>query len=147
GRAPVVSTVLGADYVGAGGRPSGVIPAAGTAQFAYQSRLFYGSYGQMRFATNPSSPSFRQWAIDYTKRYLAAHPLLSGLFVDNSTGSPLVSQAGVAESIAAYTNDYGSLLKVVGQAIAPKWLLANTAGGGLGTDPVVSQNAAYFEEF
>jgi hypothetical protein len=147
GTAPVVSTMLGADYVGAGGRPYGVIPAPGTTPFAYQTRLFYGSYGQMRFATNPSNPYFRQWVTDYTKRYLAAHPLLSGLFVDNSTGNPLVSQTTVAESIASYTNDYGSLLKVVGQAIGPKWLLANTAGGGLSTDPVVSQNAAYYEEF
>jgi hypothetical protein len=146
GRAPVVSTILGADYVHADGRTYGIIPAQGTTQFAYQSRLFYGIYGQMRFETNPSNPFFRQWAIDYTTRYLAAHPRLSGLFVDNSAGSPLVSQGVVAESIASYTNDYGSLLKAVGQAIAPHWLLANTAGGGLTADPVVSQNVAYFEE-
>jgi hypothetical protein len=146
GRAPVASTILGADYVNAGGRTWGTIPAAGTTQFAYQSRLFYGSYGQMRFAANPSNPYFRQWAIDYTKRYLASHPLLSGLFVDNSAGGSLVSQGRVAESIASYTTDYGSLLKAVDQAIAPKWLLANTAGGGLGADPVVSQGVGYFEE-
>jgi hypothetical protein len=100
----------------------------------------------MRFATNPSNPYFRQWAIDYTKRYLAAHPNARGLFVDNSAGNPLVAQGVVAESIASYTQDYGSLLKAIGQSISPNWLLANTAGGGLSADPIVSQNLAYFEE-
>ncbi|HEY7426036.1 MAG TPA: Ig-like domain-containing protein, partial [Gemmataceae bacterium] len=32
------------------------------AYFAYQSRLF--TYGSMRFVTNPSSPAFREWAIN-----------------------------------------------------------------------------------
>jgi hypothetical protein len=145
-RAPVVSTILANDYVHAGGRTWGTIPGPSQAQFPYQTRLFYGSYGQMRFATNPSNPYFRQWAIDYTRRYLAAHPNARGLFVDNSAGNPLVAQGVVAEAIASYTQDYGSLLKAIGQSISPNWLLANTAGGGLNADPVVSQNLAYFEE-
>jgi hypothetical protein len=147
GRTPVVNRILGADYVNAHGSTSGVIPAAGTAQFAYQTRLFYASYGQMRFATNPSNPYFRQWAIDYTQRYLASHPFTAGLFVDNSGGNPIVSQNQVAESIASYTADYGSLLNAIGKAIAPNWLMANTSGSGLGSDPVVSGSPAYFEEF
>jgi hypothetical protein len=148
GKAPIVSTILGEDYTGADSGTTGVIPVAGSdPRFAYQSRLFYGSYGQMRFATNPSNPYFRAWAIDYTQRFLAAHPLVDGFFVDNSGGSPLVSQSGVKESISTYTNDYGSLLSAIGRAIAPNWILANTAGGGIASDPVVSQNTAYFEEF
>jgi hypothetical protein len=147
GRAPVVNTILGADYVKAGGGTSGVIPALGTSQFAYQSRLFYASYGQMRFATNPSNPYFQQWAIDYTKRYLAAHPTLTGLFVDNSGDNVPAAQSQVSESIATYAASYGSLLGAVGKAIAPDLLMANTSGAGDGADPVVSNTAAYFEEF
>src|SRR5208283_2833461 len=74
GTAPVASTILGDDYVNANGTDSGVIPAFDmsadvnhtgyltdaeyakrapgmNARFLYQSRAFYGSYGQMRFAT------------------------------------------------------------------------------------------------
>ena len=147
GRAPVVNTILGDDYVNAGGGTSGVIPALGTAQFAYQSRLFYASYGQMRFATNPSNPYFRAWAIQYTESYLAANPTLTGLFVDNSGDNVPAAQSQVSESIATYAADYGSLLGAIGQAISPDWLLANTAGGGVGADPVVEDTAGYFEEF
>ncbi len=147
GRAPVVNTILGADYVNAGGGTSGVIPPLSTAQYPYQSRLFYASYGQMRFATNPSNPYFRQWALDYTRRYLAAHPYTTGLFVDNSGDNVPASQGQVAESVATYAADYGSLLRTIGQAIAPHWLLANTSGAGAGADPVVSNTTAYFEEF
>jgi hypothetical protein len=148
GTAPIVNTILGEDYTRAGSGTTGVIPVAGSdPRFAYQSRLFYGSYGQMRFATNPSNSYLRAWALDYTGRFLAAHPLTDGFFVDNSGGSSLVSQRGVKESISTYTNDYGSLLAAIGKAISPKWILANTAGGGIGSDPVVSQNKAYFEEF
>jgi hypothetical protein len=147
GQAPVVNTIVGADYVNAGGGSSGVIPALSAAQLPYQSRLFYANYGQMRFATNPSNASFRAWAVDYTKRYLAAHPYTTGLFVDNSGDNPMVSQSQVAESIATYAADYGSLLGAAGKAIAPDWLLANTSGAAAGADPVVSNTAAYFEEF
>jgi hypothetical protein len=147
GRAPVVNTILGADYVGAGGGTSGTIPAQGSTQFAYQSRLFYATYGQMRFATNPSNPYFRAWAIDYTKRYLAAHPPLAGLFVDNSGDNVPASQWQVAESIGSYAADYGSMLGAVGKAVAPHWLLANSSGAGAGADPVIANTGGYFEEF
>ncbi len=147
GTAPVVNSLLGADYVNAGGTASGVIPSLNAAQFPYQSRLFYANYGQMRFATNPSNPAFRQWAIDYARRYLASHPAAGGLFVDNSNDVAPVSAGAVAESVASYGNDYAALLNAVGQAIAPHWLAANTAGGGGAADPLVSHNTAYFEEF
>jgi hypothetical protein len=147
GRAPVVNTILGADYVNARGGTSGVIPALGSAQFAYQSRLFYASYGQMRFATNPANPYFRAWAIDYTKRYLAAHPALDGLFVDNSGDNVPAAQWQVVESVANYAADYGALLGAVNQAIGPSWLMANASGAGAGADPVIANTAGYFEEF
>ena len=147
GQAPLVRAILGDDYVNADGGTSGVIPALGTAQFAYQSRLFYPGYGQMRFATNPSNPYFREWVIDYTESYLAAQPHASGIFVDNSGDVAPVAAGVVAESLSSYSADYASLLNAVGQAIAPAWVLANTAGGGVNANPLVSQNTAYFEEF
>src|SRR5262249_48232137 len=147
GRAPVVNTILGNDYVNAGGGTRGVIPALGRAQFAYQSRLFYASYGQMRFATNPSNPYFRQWAISFTQNYLNARPSAAGLFVDNSGGAPPAAQGAVAESLASYTADYGALLGAISNAIAPDWLMVNTSGSGKGSDPAVSHTAGYFEEF
>ena len=53
------------------------------ARFAYESRLFYPAYGQMRFATNPANGGFRNWAVDYARRFLTAHPGADGLFLDN----------------------------------------------------------------
>jgi hypothetical protein len=161
---------LGRDYVGAQGGTAGVIPAFDSAadanrdgylddneyarrapgkeaRFVYESRLFFGSYGQMRFATNPSATGFRNWAVDYSQRYLAARPMANGLFVDNSGGSPLINQRDALESISSYANDYGTLLNAIGRAIAPSWVLANTAGGGTTADGVIRQNTAYYEEF
>jgi hypothetical protein len=147
GHAPVINTILGNDYVHAGGGTSGTIPALSSAQFAYQSRLFYASYGQMRFATNPSNPYFREWAIQYTESYLAANPTLAGLFVDNSGDNVPAAQGHVAESVATYAADYGSMLGAIGKAISPDWLLANSSGAGAGADPVIANTAGYFEEF
>ena len=39
------------------------------------------------------------------------------------------------------------MLAAIAQALAPRWVLANTAGGGVRADPVIRQNPAYFEEF
>jgi hypothetical protein len=170
GTAPLANTILGRDYVGAHGRTEGVIPAFDyaadrdhdgylsdaewahrrpgfNARFVYESRVFYGYYGQERFATNPSFAPFRSWAVDFSLRYLNGHPDASGLFMDNSSGSPFLLTASVREPVATYATDYGAMLKAIGQAIAPRWILANTGGGGTGADGVVRQNTAYFEEF
>jgi hypothetical protein len=171
GHAPVISSILGDDYVHAHGGSSGVIPtfdyaldvnhdgyltdaqyakavAAGySARFAYQSRLFYGYYGQERFATNPSNADFRAWAVDYSKRYLQRHPYSGGLFMDNSSGSPFLSTTNILESTSSYSHDYGAMLNAISKAIAPRWILANTAGGSTTADGVVSQNTGCFEEF
>jgi hypothetical protein len=170
GRAPVGNTLFGRDYVGARGTTRGTIPAfdaaadldrdgylndaeyarrasGKNARFAYESRMFYGHYGQMRFGVNVSNAALRAWAVNYSQRYLASRPFASGLFVDNSIGSPLVDPQQVLEPVSSYAADYGSLLNAIGRAIAPRWILANTAGAGTRADAIVRQNTAYYEEF
>jgi hypothetical protein len=115
-------------------------------RFVYESRLFHGYYGQMRFSTNPSSPQFYAWAVVYSKRLLADTPLGSGLFVDNSSGRFALPDVDVRESVSSYSNDYGSLLNAIGRAIAPHWVLANTSGGAYDADGIIRQNTAYYEE-
>src|SRR5262249_22992309 len=154
---PVAATVLGRDYVGANGGTTGTIPAFDSsadadhdgylsdaeyanrrpgmdARFVYESRLFAGSYGQMRFATNPAPASYEAWAADYAVRFLQTAPLADGLFVDNSSGKPPAPAGSVLESLATYGADYGALLGAVNRAIAPRWILVNTAGGGTNAD-------------
>ena len=152
GTAPVASSVLGYDYDGSGSGSSGTIPvfdyaadlnhtgyltpaeyavalAAGdTAWFAYQSRLT--TYGPMRFVTDPSSPAFQQWAAQYDLSYLNQNPLAAGLFMDNSDGNAPVQAGTVRESVATYTNDYGTMMQTISQAIAPRWIIMNIADGG-----------------
>jgi hypothetical protein len=170
GTAPVATAILGRDYVNANGISQGVIPAfdysADTnhdgylsdaeyahrrpgfdARFVYESRDFAGSYGQMRFATNPADLGFRSWTIDYDKRVLSGLPLAAGLFMDNSGGVAPVNPADVLEPAANYAADYGALLGALSQALAPKWILANTAAGGSKADAVIPKVAGYFEEF
>ncbi len=171
GTAPVASTVLAADYVNARGRNSGVIPvfdyaadknhdgylnaaeyavavrAGDYARFAYQSRLFYPTYGQMRFATNPASVGFQHWAADFSARYLNAYPQADGMFVDNSVGKLAVSAGGIKESLSGYSANYGALLAAIDKKIAPRWILANTAGGGVSTNPIIANGVSYLEEF
>lgn len=168
GTAPVANTILGADYTNSNGTTSGVIPAfdwaadtdhdgylnnaefanraAGmNARFAYQSRLF--SYGPMRFATNPGDAAFRSWAVNYDVRYLNSNPLAAGLFMDNSGGNAPATAGSVVEPVGSYATDYATLLYEIGRAIAPKWILANTAGGGSNANPTIQRVQGYFEEF
>jgi hypothetical protein len=170
GTAPVARSLLGRDYVNAHGTTSGVIPAfdyaADTdhdgylndaeyarrapgkdARFVYESRDFAGSYGQMRFATNPADPYFRNWAIDYNRRLLSSFPGGAGLFMDNSSGTTPVNPAVVQEPAASYASSYAGLLNAIALALAPDWVLANTAGGGTTADPVAQKVQGYFEEF
>ncbi len=169
GTAPVANTILGDDYTKSNGTKSGVIPAfdwsldtnhtgyldpaqyavaaaAGyTARFAYQSRLF--SYGPMRFATNPSDTAFRAWAVNYEIQTLNNNPWASGVFMDNSTGVAPAPASNVVEPVSAYSTDYATLLYEVGRVIAPKWIMANTSGGGSNANPTVQMVQGYFEEF
>jgi hypothetical protein len=170
GQPPVAGSILGRDYVGARGKTEGVVPAfdssadangdgylddaeyarraAGKdARFLYESRMPCESYGQMRFCTNPSPPEFRKWAVDYQARYSKSNPAAAGLFMDNSEGRPSVRAADVRERLDSFGPDYGAMLKAISTAIAPRWILANTAGGGAQAHPVIRQNPAYLEEF
>jgi hypothetical protein len=167
GTTPAAKSALGRDYVGATGRTEGVVPvfddaadangdgylddaeyarrAPGKdARFVHEGRLPAGGYGQMRLATNPASPEFRKWAADFHVRLLKRQPLAAGLFMDNSEGKAPVE---ARESVADYAKDYGSLLGEVGKAVAPRWTLANTAGGWAHADAVIRECPAYFEEF
>ncbi len=170
GTAPVATTLLGRDYVGANGTTKGIIPAfdkaADTnndgylndaeyarraprkdARFIHESRVFYPYYGQMRFATNPSDSDVQEWAADYHKRLMAANPLADGIFVDNSGGRSPVAGLPLVESSDTYGVDYAALLTSVNRAIAPSWVAANTSGGGYDADVVVQSVPATVEEF
>ncbi len=163
-------TVYGRDYVNANGQHTGTIPAFDyaadkngdgylndaeyanrksgmDARFVYESRLFYPYYGQMRYITNPSSSAVRHWAADYHTRLLNATPMADGLFMDNATGKLPFDGAGVIEPTATFSEDSGALMDSVSRAIAPRWVLANTAGGATTADAIVAGSAAAFEEF
>ncbi len=170
GTAPVARTVLGRDYVGAGGRPEGVVPVFDAAadangdgylddaeyarrapgkdaRFVHESRMPCANYGQMRPAANSSSAGFRKWAVDYHVRFVKREPLAAGFFMDNSAGKPFVEAADVYEPLADYARDYGALLAAISKAVAPRWILGNSAGGPAHADTVIRQNPAYLEEF
>jgi len=117
------------------------------ARFAYESRLFYPYYGQMRFVTNPSGGGVAAWAVNYHRRLLASHPLADGVFMDNSGGKAPTNKAILVEPADTYASDYGAVLGAVNREIAPKWVLANTSGGGTDADRVVRQVPATIEEF
>jgi hypothetical protein len=165
-----LKTIFGRDYVNANGGTTGTIPAfdyaadtdkdgylndaeyshrqAGfDARFVYETRLFYPYYGQMRFVTNPSASAVRHWAGDYHVRLLSASPLADGIFMDNSTGKIPFPGVSVIEPTGTFSDDSGALMNAVSRAIAPHWVLANTAGGATTADPIVVGSAASFEEF
>jgi hypothetical protein len=170
GTAPVALTILGRDYTNSKGRNSGTIPAFDDsadkdhdgylndaeyakrrpgfdARFVYETRVFYPQYGPNRFATNVSNPAFRNWVVNYHLRLAKATPQAAGFFVDNSVGKVAIDPSTIAESMAGYSADYGSLLGSMNGALAPKWLIANTAGGGPSAEPVIKAGVSYLEEF
>jgi hypothetical protein len=53
----------------------------------------------------------------------------------------------IAESMANFSADYGSLLGAINRRLAPKWLLANTSGGNGAANPIVQNGVSYLEEF
>jgi Big-like domain-containing protein len=169
-QAPELQTILGRDYVDAGGTYSGVIPAfdhaadvnhdgylndaeyahraAGlNARFEYESRLFYPYYGQMRFVTNPSDLNVRRWAANYHVRLLSGNPLADGVFVDNATGRIPFPGISVLEPTSMFGIDSGALVGAISRAIQPKWVLANTAGGGADAAAIAANSVGVFEEF
>jgi hypothetical protein len=51
------------------------------------------------------------------------------------------------ESTDTYSSDYGILLGAVNRAIAPRWVLANTSGGGVDAERVARRVPGTVEEF
>jgi hypothetical protein len=169
-QAPVLNTVLGRDYVNANGQQTGTIPSfdytadvdgdgylndaeyasratGNDARFVYESRLFYPFYGQMRFATNPSSSAVRRWAADYHASLLKQYPLADGLFLDNSNGRLPIGNTPVIEPTAGYNEDYAGMVRVLMQAVAPKLVFTNTAGGNADATPITAVSTGVLEEF
>jgi hypothetical protein len=170
GTAPIGYSVQGRDYVNARGRNTGTVPAfdeladrnhdgylsdtefryrrpGADARFEYESRVFYPAYGQMRFATNPADGGFRNWAVDYARRFLDTHPHADGLFLDNSYGRLQVDARTLREPLTKYADDYASLLGSIESGIGAKWVLANTAGSGKSAEPLAKYGVSYVEEF
>ncbi len=172
GTTPLVNTVSGRDYTNfLGAQRGGTIPAfdnaadkdgdgylndrewaarkAGfDARFVHESRLFYPTYGPNRFATNVGNATFQAWAVDYHVRAIKAQPLADGFFVDNSVGKIDIDPAGLKESLASYSNDYGQLLGTINRRLGyGKWLLANTAGSGTAGEPIARAGVSMLEEF
>src|SRR5207248_8650677 len=89
------------------------------------------------------------WAADYHARLAAAQPKADGFFVDNSVGKLAVDPNGLAESIANYAADYGTLLGSVDKrlSLTGRWLIANTSGGSGAVDPIIQNGVTYLEEF
>lgn len=174
GTTPVASTILGRDFVNAvtapNGSSTGTIPVFDTAadlnrdgylsdaeyaqrasgkdaRFLYESRLFYPYYGPMRFVLNPAGAGVSAWAADYNVRFLNANPLADGLFVDNSSGQSPLDGAVTVESAANFAQSYAALLGNLRQAVAPRWLMANTSGFYAESNAVIPQVQGRMEEF
>jgi hypothetical protein len=168
--APELKTIFGRDYVIANGGFTGTIPAfdyaadknsdgylndteyssreAGKdARFIYETRLFYPFYGQMRFVTNPSSSAIRKWAADYHVQLLDQNPLADGIFMDNASGKLPFPGVSVLEPTSTFSLDSGSLIAAVNRAIAPHWVMANTAGSRAEGNAIAASSAAVIEEF
>ncbi|HLW64712.1 MAG TPA: Ig-like domain-containing protein, partial [Gemmataceae bacterium] len=169
GTSPAATTILAADYVNANGAAQGTIPVfdysadkdhdgylndaeyanrtpGDNARFAYQSRMFYPYYGQMRYVLNPRDSDVQQWAANYAVRLLASQPLANGLFVDNSSGHFPLAGIHVLEPTDNYSTNYGTMLGGISSQIAPHWLMANVSGGGSETAAVVTNTAGTFDE-
>ncbi len=171
GTPPAARKALGRDYVSAGGETKGVVPvfdlsadangdgylndaeyarrAPGKdARFLYESRMPCESYGQMRWAANPSAPEFRAWAVDYHLRMLRKQPRASGGVVHGQFRGQGSRERGPGARIRVRLRS--GLRHPVSRTrpgAGARWILANTAGGFTQADPVIRNNPAYFEEF
>ncbi len=165
GIAPTARTILGRDYTASQGGNSGNVPAFDTsadrngdgylndaeyanrkpgmnARFLYESRAVFGGYGEMRFATNPSNPAFRAWAMNWVARLVQNQPASVGVFMDNSEGDVPVPAGRTSESLATYQQDYASLLNAGSRLVAPRMFLSNTT-----SYPMIRQTTGAFAEF
>lgn len=170
GTGPVAKSLFGRDYVNASGGNKGTIPAFDSAadangdgyltdaeyskrksgynaRFVHESRLFYPTYGQMRFVTNPSSVAVEKWAADYHERLLDANPLADGVFLDNSHGKLPFAGTPVKESVATFTDDLAAAIGAITRALPGKWVVSNTAGSIKEANAIAEQSTAAMEEF
>src|SRR5262249_46997595 len=65
---------------------------------------------------------------------------------DNSSGHSPVNGYSLLEPTTDYSADYGTMLGAISRRIAPRWLIANTSGGGAETDAVIRNSAASLHE-
>lgn len=117
------------------------------ARFIHESRLFYPYYGPMRYVTNPASAGVKAWAVDFSKRQLAANPLYNGLFIDNSNGKLPFTGTAVVESTVNYTADAAALVGAVWRGVSPKLVFANTVGSIKEADGIAANVPGTVEEF
>jgi len=169
-QSPMATRILGRDYAQANGGTTGTTPAFDSiadkdrdgylndaefaarrtgfnARFVYESRIFYPVYGQMRFVTNLAPVPVEMFFAEYNTTLLNSQPLADGLFVDNSGGKLPIPNTPVLEQTATYAKDYGATLSAIGRAINPRWVIANTVGGGTAADEVAKYVPATIEEF
>jgi hypothetical protein len=70
------------------------------------------------------------------------------VFLDNSNGKPPLGGATVREPVGAnFPQHAAGLVRAVGAAIAPRVVMANTAGARAEADPVAGASGVAFEEF
>ena len=143
--------------------------AAGkTARLLWWSRMF-SSYGQMRYATNPSSWGYRVWSSWYHRHFLPTQINADGIFMDNSLSTdpyPNWPKPGVAAPFATrecavpctgascvcttYPTDYGKLIEKVNQEYqVSAFTVMNTSNFTTGPNTALAQVAKGFtyEEF
>src|SRR5207237_1437076 len=53
----------------------------------------------------------------------------------------------IAESLDHYADNYANTLAKINQKIAPHWVLANVAGGGVTVDAVAKRGVSYLDEY
>ncbi len=171
GTAPIANSILGRNYVNASGSPpSGVIPVFDSAadqnndgylndaEYArappgkmhgscMRAESFIRTMARCDLSQIRQDVDVRNWVADYQLRFLNSNLLADGLFIDNSGGRSPLGAIQTIESSANYSEDYGSLLAAINTKIAPRWVAANTAGGGYDADAVIRNTPASVEEF
>jgi hypothetical protein len=169
--APIVKTMLGRDYVQAGGTTTGTIPAFDTladansdgylsdsefasrrsgfeARFVHESRLFYPFYGQMRFVVNPTSDAVKAWAADYHEEWFGDFYHADGIFLDNASGKLPFNGSLVIESTADYSAQSAALVDAVREALDDDAIVvANTTGSRAEGNGIAKAAGIAFEEF
>ena len=164
------TTILGDDYVNANGTDSGVIPvydyAADANHTGYLTPPNMPSPSRsaiMLASRTRAGSSTRTMAKCVLSSIRPSRPCKLGRPIPNAIlkcesarrrhfhgqferqANPIPGIA-VLESTATYSSDYSAMLGAIDRSIAPRWIMANTSNGGVGTNQVVEQTAATLEE-